>query len=104
LGKRRAKRSRKVLTSQKRSPAPAATERRAIRKSKSSQTETTKAALKSQAAERHFFYITHGQTNVGFVSQVGSEFTARDADGRKIGLFASLKAAADAVDRHRGAS
>ena len=102
LGKRRAKRSRKVLRSQKRSPAPAATERRA--KGKSSQAGTTRAALRSQARERHFFWITHGHTNVGFVSQVGSEFTARDADGRKIGLFASLKAAAGAVDRHGGAS
>jgi hypothetical protein len=102
LGKRWAKRSRKVLGSKKRSPAPAATERRA--KEKSSQIDATQAAPKSQARERHFFWITHGHTNVGFVSQAGNEFTARDADGRKIGVFASLKAAADAVDRSGGAS
>ena len=53
FGQTAAKRSRKVLRSQKRSPAPAATERRA--KGKSSQAGTTRAALRSQARERHFF-------------------------------------------------
>jgi hypothetical protein len=91
LGKRRAKRSRKVLTgsSQKRSSASAATERGSRPKSKSSR-------------KRHFFYITHGQTNVGFVAQAGNKFTARDADGRKIGIFESLKVASDAVSKNCG--
>ncbi|MGO9048145.1 MAG: hypothetical protein ACLQFW_14865 [Xanthobacteraceae bacterium] len=105
LGKRRAKCSRKVLKgslSQKRSPASAATERGTNRKSKSSQKQITKTARKSQAGERHFFYVTHGQINIGFVAQAGNEFAASDADGRKIGVFESLKAASDAISERCG--
>jgi hypothetical protein len=99
LGKRRAKRSRKVLAGQKRNVAPGATERRAHSNGKASHIETTEGARRSEARERHFFWVAHGQSNIGFVSHLGSEFTARDADGRKIGLLENLAIS----DRCRGA-
>jgi hypothetical protein len=100
-GKRRAKRSRKVPDGpslQKRSPAMPASTNGANRKSKFvSRKNNTKAAQKYQATERHFFYITHGQTNLGFVEQVGETYEAIGADERDLGTFSSLKPAADAV-------
>src|SRR6516165_3150008 len=49
LGKRRAKRSRKVLAGQKRNVAPGATERRAHSNGKASHIETTEGARRSEA-------------------------------------------------------
>ena len=60
------------------------------------------AESKSQASARHFFYIADGQTNLGFVAQDGDAFTAKDVDGRKIGVFESLKAASNAVGESYG--
>jgi hypothetical protein len=100
LGKRRAKRSRKVPDGppQKRSPALAANKRRANRRIKKSQRKNnTKAGQDSQATDRHFFWITHGQTNLGFVEQIGETYKALDSDEQPIGLFDTLKGAADAV-------
>jgi hypothetical protein len=57
----------------------------------------TKSEATPQAVERHFFYITHGQTNLGFVEQVGETYEAIGADERDLGTFSSLKPAADAV-------
>jgi hypothetical protein len=104
LGKRRAKRSRKVPDGppQKRSPASPASETGPNRKSQSSQRHNKKTEPKAQGAERHFFYVTHGQTGVGCVAQAGDVFAASDADGRKIGVFESLKAAADALSKSCG--
>jgi hypothetical protein len=100
-GKRRANRSRKVLDGpppQKRSPALAANKRRAHREfEKSKRENNTKAGQDSQATECRLFWVTHGQTNIGFVEQVGDRYTAKDADERDIGLFDSLTAAANAV-------
>ena len=53
------------------------------------------AESKSQASARHFFYIADGQPNLGFVAQDGDAFTAKDVEGRKIGVFESLKAASN---------
>jgi hypothetical protein len=53
---------------------------------------------KRATPERHFFFVADGQTNLGFVAQSGSTFTASNDDGRKIGIFPNLRAAADAVD------
>jgi hypothetical protein len=65
----------------------------ANRKSKFvSQKENTKAGQKSQGIEHHFFYVTHGQTNVGFVEQVNDTYKAIGADERELGTFGSLKA------------
>jgi hypothetical protein len=100
LGKRRAKRSRKVPDGppQKRRPALAANKRRANRRIKKSQRKNnTKAGQDSQATDRHFFWITHGQTNLGFVEQIGETYKALDSDEQPIGLFDTLKGAADAV-------
>jgi hypothetical protein len=83
---------------QKRSPALAGNKRRANRKSKFvSRKDNTKSAQKSQEIERHFFWITHGQTNAGFVQRLGDSYKALGADERALGTFASLTAAADAV-------
>jgi hypothetical protein len=61
------------------------------------------AENKSQASDRHFFYIADGQINLGFVVQDGNEFAAQDIRGRAIGAFPNLQAAADAVDKqYRG--
>jgi hypothetical protein len=104
LGKRRAQRSRKVLKdTQKRSPASAATEHGTYRsKSKSSHPKITRPAAESQERGYHFFWITHGQTNAGFVEQIGDSYKAITADGVDIGVFDSLKAAADAVSDCEG--
>jgi hypothetical protein len=100
LGKLRAKRSRKVPDGppQKRSPALAANKRRANRKIKKLEAvKGTKSKATPQAVERHFFYITHGQTNLGSVEQVGETYKAIGAGERDLGTFGSLKPAADAV-------
>ena len=81
----------------KRSPASAATEDGATCISKLSQKQNTNTKPKTQEIERHFFYVTHGQTNVGFVEQIGKIYKAIAADERTLGTFASLKAAANAV-------
>jgi hypothetical protein len=45
----------------------------------------------------HFYWVTHGQTNAGFVEQVDEIYRAIGADEQELGIFDSLKAAADAV-------
>ena len=56
----------------------------------------------SQAVEQHFFYVTRGQTNAGFVQQFGEIYKAIGDDERELGAFGSLKAAADAVSASFG--
>jgi hypothetical protein len=83
---------------QKRSPALGGNKRRANREfGKSERQNSTKAGQDSQATECRPFWVTHGQANIGFVQQAGKRYTAKDADERDIGLFDSLKPAADAV-------
>ena len=67
-----------------------------------SRKENTKAAQKSQATERHFFYVRHGQASAGFIEQVDKTYRAIGADERELGTFDSLKAAADAVSASFG--
>ena len=67
-----------------------------------SRKNNTKAAQESQAVEQHFFYVTHGQTNAGFVQQFGEIYKAIGDDERELGAFGSLKAAADAVSASFG--
>src|SRR5271168_2174170 len=82
----------------KRSPALVGSKRRANRKNeKFQQKNNTKSGPKTQDIERHFYWVTRGQTNVGFVEQIGEDYRAIDADERGLGTFGSLKAAADAV-------
>jgi hypothetical protein len=100
LGKRRAKRSRKVPDGpplQKRSPASPASENGANRLNKCSDRKSTAVRPNAQEPERHFYWIAYGQTNVGFVEQVDETYTAIAADERPLGAFDSLTAAADAV-------
>jgi hypothetical protein len=84
---------------QKRSPALVGSKRRADRNNEKSQREKnyTKAGQDSQAIERRLFWVTHGQTNVGFVEQIGKSYKAIAADERILGAFGSLKEAANAV-------
>jgi hypothetical protein len=99
-GKRRAKRSRKVPDGpslQKRSPASPASENGANRKSKSSQKQITKVAPKSQASERHFFWVTDGQITAGYVERADNQFEAFTADGHRLGIYSTLKAASKAI-------
>jgi hypothetical protein len=90
----RAKRLRKVSDGpppEKRSPTLAGNKRRANRKSKFvSRKDNTESAQKSQEIERHFFWITHGQTNAGLVEQIGESYKAIAADERAPGPFATL--------------
>ena len=99
LGKRRAKRSRKVLNGppQKRSPTLAANKRRANRLNKCSKRKSTAARPKAQEPERRFYWITSGQVNIGFVEQIDETYRAISADERDLGTFSIFKAAADAV-------
>jgi hypothetical protein len=50
-----------------------------------------------QEPERHFFWITYGQINAGFVDQVDDAYKAISADEQNLGTFNNLTAAADAV-------
>ena len=86
----------------KRSPASVAITKAGPKsKSQSSQAKNTKSAAKAQGSEHHSFAIYDGQIALGFVEQIDKDFTATDVNGREIGVFASLKAAADAVSaRH----
>jgi len=97
LGKRRAKRSRKVpkgSSSQKRSSASTAIERGA---------ETNIPKL-SRGVERHFFYVTHDQASAGFVAQVGKNFASTAADRHDFPVVERLKAAADPISKSCGGS
>jgi hypothetical protein len=98
LGKRRAKRSRKVLDGphQKRSPTLASNKRRANRLNKCSNRKSTAARPGAQESERHFYWIADGQTNIGFVEQVEETYRAISADEWGLCTFDGLKAAADA--------
>lgn len=84
----------------KRRSASAGTERGP--NNQASQSKATKTRAKTQDVERHSLAVTHGQDAVGFVDQAGKRFTARDVDGRKLGAFRTLKAAADAVSAAYG--
>jgi hypothetical protein len=99
LGKGRAKRSRKVPDSapQNRSPASPASENGAHRELKCSKWKSTSARPDAQGPEQHFYWIADGQTNAGFVEQIGESYKAIAGDDRSLGTFTSLTAAADAV-------
>jgi hypothetical protein len=103
LGKRRAKRSGKVLDGpaplSKRSPASPASETVPFRKIRTTSSKRKFAAPEpnAQDVERHLYWVAHGQTNVGFIEQTGETYKAVGADERELGTFDALKAAADAV-------
>jgi hypothetical protein len=86
----------------KRSPASPASENGANRSNKYSKRKSTATRPNAQATERHFFWVTHGQTSAGFVEQVDETYKALGADERELGTFDSLKAAADAVSASFG--
>jgi len=53
--------------------------------------------ISGRAVERHLLAVYSGQNCLGSVEQRGDTFTAKTVNGRKLGSFASLKSAADAV-------
>lgn len=86
----------------KQGPASAATENGAKTNRKSSQQKNTKSKAAAQESERHFLTVTHGQVTAGYIEQKGKAFKATAVDGRALGIFANLKAAADAVSAAHG--
>ena len=84
---------------EKRSPALVVSKRRANRKSgPHSQAKNTNIEAATQAPERRSFCITSGRDALGWVEQTGREFEATAApDHRTLGIYATLKAAADAI-------
>jgi hypothetical protein len=81
----------------RRSPASPASENGANRELKYNKRKSTSARPDAQGPERHFYWIADGQTNAGFVEQIGESYNALAADERALGTFANLTAAADAV-------
>jgi hypothetical protein len=51
----------------------------------------------ARAVERHSLSVYSGTIWLGSIEQVGDEFTAKTIKGKKIAVFGSLTAAADAV-------
>ena len=51
----------------------------------------------TRAIERHLLEIYNGQHWLGRVEQRGDVFVAKTIDGKKLGAFRSMKAAADAM-------
>jgi hypothetical protein len=70
---------------------------RKLVKSKSGRQKSAARRPEAPESERHFYWITHGQINAGFVEQIDKTYKALSADERELGNFDSLKAAADAV-------
>jgi hypothetical protein len=98
--KKAAKKRRKSGPRHKLSPASPVSETgrsRKLRKSQSSKRKSTARRPDAQESERHFFWITHGQINAGFVEQIDKIYKALDVAERELGIFDCLKAAADAV-------
>jgi hypothetical protein len=65
------------------------------RKKKNPRDDSRKAS--ARAVERHSLSVYAGTVWLGNVEQVGDTFTARTIKNKKIAVFNSLKAAADAV-------
>src|SRR5262245_31683179 len=92
-----------------RSPALAATKRRANRSKSASKAskrrQSTKSITEPQAVSQRSFAINFGRRTAGYVLQDGGAFIVRTTDGRSVGTFAKLKEAADALSpAHGGAS
>jgi hypothetical protein len=51
----------------------------------------------ARAVERHSLAVYSGTIWLGSIEQVGDAFTAKTIKGRKIAVFGSLTAAADAI-------
>ena len=98
LGKRRAKRSRKVLDGSaplsKRSPASPASETGPSRNSKR---KFAAAQPNAQDVERHFYWVVRGETSVGVIVQIGKTYKSISADERELRTDTLKAAAADAI-------
>lgn len=67
-----------------------------IRPKKKNPRENSRRAS-ARAVERHVLSVYSGTVWLGSIEQVGDAFTARTRRGRKIGVYRTLKVAADAV-------
>jgi hypothetical protein len=87
-------------TSQKISPGLLSDKRGAEhRDSQKSQARTTNKRIKKQEVGELTVYA--GQVWLGMVRQIGpADFVAVAGDGHELGTFATLKAAADAIEAH----
>ena len=70
--------------------------RRKIRPKRKNPRENSRRAS-ARAVERHLLSVYSGTNWLGLVEQVSNAFTAKTIRGKKIAVFGSLKAAADAV-------
>jgi hypothetical protein len=76
--------------------APRKSERKKIRRKKKIRGRNSRRSS-VRPVERHHMSIYSGTTWLGNVDQRGNEYTARSIRGKKIGCYATLTAAADAV-------
>jgi hypothetical protein len=101
LGTARAKGSQKVPDEgpphKKRRPGRSFGERAGPKSKSSKHNENNKDQSAEQGVERRRLTLTHGQEAAGFIEQLGKQFTASAIDGRRLGIFTSLKAAANAI-------
>jgi hypothetical protein len=104
LGKRRARRSRKIpegrQVDKSEAPPRRPAEHGANRVNMCSDRKPTAAKPDAQEPERRFYWIANGQTNIGFVEQVDETYRAISADEWGLCTFDSLKAAADAFSAY----
>jgi hypothetical protein len=94
LGKRRAKRSRKVLDGRRQENRPSSSLASAAR-------PKGKAAPPTGHVERRSFAITDGHVTAGYVEQTDDRFEAFTADGQSFGIHPTLKAASRAIPAPR---
>jgi hypothetical protein len=71
-------------------------EREKIRRKKKIRGQNSRCSS-ARAVERHSLSVYSGTIWLGNVDQHGNEYTARSIRGKKIGCYATLTAAADAV-------
>jgi hypothetical protein len=76
--------------------APRKSERKKIRRKKKIRGQNSRRSS-ARAVERHSLSVYSGTIWLGSTEQVGDEFTAKTIKGKKIGIFANLKLAADAI-------
>ena len=76
--------------------APRKSEREKIRRKKKIRGRNSRRSS-ARAVERHSLSVYSGTIWLGSIEQVGDKFIAKTTKGRKIPVFGSLTAAADAV-------
>jgi hypothetical protein len=83
--------------------APRKSEHEKIRRKKKIREQNSRRSS-ARAVERHSLSVYSGTIWLGSIEQVGDAFTAKTIKGKKIGIFGSLKLAADAISDVAGAA